>query len=82
MFNIIFVYNLFVSCFVSCCFVFFVMVRFYNPCYNGRCVGGNELGDIIIRCCCQFVNRINVHILPVHHPTPEEIHSEPKGNFQ
>ena len=53
--------------------------RFYNPCYNGRCVGGNELGDIILRCCCQFVNRIDVHVLPVYHPNEEEITSTPHG---
>ena len=53
--------------------------RFYNPCYNGRCVGGNELGDIILRCCCQFVNRIDVHVLPVHSPTEEEKTSTPLG---
>ena len=42
-------------------------------------MGGNELGDIILRCCCQFVNRIDVHILPVYTPTLEEIQSEPLG---
>jgi hypothetical protein len=53
--------------------------RHYNPCYNGRCVGGNELGDIILRCCCQFVNRIDVKVLPVYKPTKDEIGTKPLG---
>ena len=51
----------------------------YNPAYIGRCLGGNELGDVILHCTLQFVNRIEVRILPVHYPTKEEIESEPKG---
>ena len=55
--------------------------RSYNPAYIGRALGGNELGDVILHCTMQFVNRIEVRILPVHHPTREEIESEPKGQL-
>lgn len=51
----------------------------YNPAYIGRCLGGNELGDIIVRLSTQFVNRIEMRILPVHYPTEEELTSEPAG---
>ena len=47
--------------------------RNFNPTYNGRCLGGNELGDILFRCCCQFVNRLEVKVMPVYHPNEAEI---------
>ena len=55
--------------------------RSYNPAYIGRALGGNELGDVILHCALQFVNRIDVHVLPVYYPTREEIESEPKGQL-
>eukprot|EP00667_Euglena_gracilis_P006144 EG_transcript_6196 len=44
----------------------------YNPCWTGRAAGGNEIEDLLFRLCCQFVNRVEVKFLPVHHPTEEE----------
>eukprot|EP00669_Euglena_mutabilis_P009624 TRINITY_DN4486_c0_g1_i2.p1 TRINITY_DN4486_c0_g1~~TRINITY_DN4486_c0_g1_i2.p1 ORF type:complete len:520 (+),score=158.15 TRINITY_DN4486_c0_g1_i2:50-1561(+) len=46
--------------------------RHFNPCWTGRAAGGNEIGDLLFRFACQFVNRVDVIFLPVHHPTPEE----------
>eukprot|EP00668_Euglena_longa_P002155 GGOE01002497.1.p1 GENE.GGOE01002497.1~~GGOE01002497.1.p1 ORF type:complete len:506 (-),score=154.09 GGOE01002497.1:236-1753(-) len=46
--------------------------RHYNPCWTGRAAGGNEIEDLLLRLCCQFVNRVEVKFLPVHHPTEAE----------
>ena len=49
--------------------------KHFNPCWTGEAVGGNEVGELIWRCMCQIVNRVEVKILPVYHPSEAE-----KGN--
>ncbi|GET90533.1 hypothetical protein, conserved [Leishmania tarentolae] len=44
----------------------------FNPAWTGRRVGGNSLWDILLRTCCQFVNYVEVRLLPVYYPTEEE----------
>eukprot|EP01060_Flectonema_neradi_P040970 TRINITY_DN952_c0_g2_i2.p1 TRINITY_DN952_c0_g2~~TRINITY_DN952_c0_g2_i2.p1 ORF type:complete len:589 (+),score=102.02 TRINITY_DN952_c0_g2_i2:106-1767(+) len=44
----------------------------YNPCWTGEAVGGNEVGELIWRGMCQVINRVEVKILPVYHPSEEE----------
>jgi lysophosphatidylcholine acyltransferase/lyso-PAF acetyltransferase len=48
--------------------------KHFNPTWNGRRIGGNDLLDLIIRFLCQFVNHLEVVWLPVYHPTEAEKH--------
>jgi len=52
--------------------VFRFPYRHFNPCFSGRVVGGNDLGDIIFRTMCQFVNRLEYKCLDVYHPSEDE----------
>ncbi len=51
---------------------FYFPYRHFNPAWTGRAVGGNDLLDMLFRMLTQFVNRLEVKILPVHEPTSEE----------
>lgn len=44
----------------------------FNPTWNGRPVGGNDLYDMLLRMCSQFVNRMEICFLPVYTPTDAE----------
>ncbi|KAJ9466438.1 Lysophosphatidylcholine acyltransferase [Diplonema papillatum] len=44
----------------------------FNPCWTGEATGGNEVGEVLWRSLCQVVNRIEIKILPVYHPSDEE----------
>ncbi|CBH10013.1 acyltransferase, putative [Trypanosoma brucei gambiense DAL972] len=46
--------------------------KHFNPCWNGRCCGGNSFGVLILRLCSQFVNRVEVRPLPIYVPTESE----------
>eukprot|EP01062_Namystynia_karyoxenos_P024830 TRINITY_DN1970_c1_g1_i1.p1 TRINITY_DN1970_c1_g1~~TRINITY_DN1970_c1_g1_i1.p1 ORF type:complete len:656 (+),score=224.10 TRINITY_DN1970_c1_g1_i1:98-1969(+) len=46
--------------------------KHFNPCWSGRVTGGNDVGDLLWRLTCQFVNRAEVKVLPVYQPTLEE----------
>nr|CCD13501.1 unnamed protein product [Trypanosoma congolense IL3000] len=46
--------------------------KYFNPCWNGRCCGGNNFFELLFRLCIQFVNRVEVRALPVYTPTEEE----------
>lgn len=46
--------------------------KYFNPCWTGRNVGGNNILDIVLRLLSQFVMRAEVRILPVYYPTMEE----------
>ena len=44
----------------------------FNPTFTGRSAGGNDMIDLLFRCCCQFSNRMVVKVLPVYTPSAEE----------
>jgi len=44
----------------------------FNPTWNGRAVGGNDLADLALRLASQFVNRLEVAFLPPYTPSTEE----------
>jgi 1-acyl-sn-glycerol-3-phosphate acyltransferase len=51
---------------------FYFPYKHFNPCWTGRAVGGNDLIDLLIRLLSQFVNRLDIRVLPVYKPTEEE----------
>ncbi|CAD2218630.1 lysophosphatidylcholine acyltransferase [Angomonas deanei] len=46
--------------------------KHFNPAWTGRETGGNNLKDIALRLCSQFVTHAEVRVLPVYYPTEEE----------
>lgn len=57
-----------------------VLFRFdyehFNPCWTGKACGGNDVKDVFLRMCCQFVNRCDVDILPVYYANKSEQEGE------
>ena len=51
---------------------FYFAYDHFNPAWTGRACGGNDLLDLLLRLWSQFVNRLEVKILPVHVATKEE----------
>eukprot|EP00746_Dinoflagellata_sp_MGD_P081441 gnl/MRDRNA2_/MRDRNA2_32396_c0_seq1.p1 gnl/MRDRNA2_/MRDRNA2_32396_c0~~gnl/MRDRNA2_/MRDRNA2_32396_c0_seq1.p1 ORF type:complete len:504 (+),score=77.18 gnl/MRDRNA2_/MRDRNA2_32396_c0_seq1:135-1646(+) len=47
--------------------------KHFNPCWTGEAVGGINLSMVLLRTACQFVNRLDVKILPVYRPSEEEV---------
>ena len=43
------------------------------PAWVGEALGGNELMYVILKSCCQFVNRMEVRILPKYEPSAAEV---------
>eukprot|EP01061_Rhynchopus_euleeides_P048008 TRINITY_DN9977_c0_g1_i3.p1 TRINITY_DN9977_c0_g1~~TRINITY_DN9977_c0_g1_i3.p1 ORF type:complete len:547 (+),score=242.74 TRINITY_DN9977_c0_g1_i3:89-1729(+) len=52
--------------------IFKIPFSHFNPCWTGEATGGNEVGEVLWRCVSQFVNRLEVKVLPVYHPSEEE----------
>eukprot|EP01065_Artemidia_motanka_P047632 TRINITY_DN7495_c0_g1_i1.p1 TRINITY_DN7495_c0_g1~~TRINITY_DN7495_c0_g1_i1.p1 ORF type:complete len:597 (+),score=94.16 TRINITY_DN7495_c0_g1_i1:178-1968(+) len=46
--------------------------KHFNPCWSGRATKGNDVGDLLWRLTCQFVNHVEVKVLPVYQPTLQE----------
>jgi hypothetical protein len=46
---------------------------YFNPAWIGEALGGNEMMYVILKSCCQFVNRMEVRILPKYEPSADEI---------
>ncbi|CCW67289.1 unnamed protein product [Phytomonas sp. Hart1] len=46
--------------------------KHFNPTWGGKMVGSNDLYEIFLRLCCQFVNYVEIRVLPVYYPTVEE----------
>ncbi|ORC93447.1 putative acyltransferase [Trypanosoma theileri] len=46
--------------------------KYFNPCWTGRMCGGNNMIDLLLRNSSQFVTRVELRVLPVYTPTPEE----------
>lgn len=44
----------------------------FNPSWTGDAVGGMSLSMTILRTVCQFVNRLDVKVLPVYYPSEAE----------
>lgn len=47
--------------------------KHFNPAWTGRPCGGNDMPDLLLRMCCQFVNRVDVVYLPVYRPSDDEV---------
>ncbi|KEG10413.1 putative acyltransferase [Trypanosoma grayi] len=46
--------------------------KHFNPCWTGRACGGNNISDLLLRLCSQFVTHVEVRALPVYTPTDDE----------
>ncbi|CCW59729.1 unnamed protein product [Phytomonas sp. EM1] len=46
--------------------------KHFNPTWGGKMVGGNDVHEIVLRLCCQFVNYAEIRVLPVYYPTEAE----------
>ena len=46
--------------------------KHFNPCWTGEAAGGNDVGEVLWRGLCQFVNRLEVKVLPVYVPNEAE----------
>eukprot|EP00754_Rhynchopus_humris_P034859 Rhum_TRINITY_DN16460_c0_g1::Rhum_TRINITY_DN16460_c0_g1_i1::g.163121::m.163121/K13510/LPCAT1_2; lysophosphatidylcholine acyltransferase / lyso-PAF acetyltransferase len=53
-------------------FCFKYPFKYFNPCWTGEAMNGHDSGECVWRCVCQFVNRLEVKILPVYVPSEEE----------
>jgi len=51
---------------------FRVPYQHFNPCWTGEATGGLNLIDVLWRSLCQFVNRLEVKVLPVYTPSEKE----------
>jgi len=51
---------------------FRVPYRHFNPCWTGEATGGLNFFDVCYRTLFQFVNRLEMKILPVYEPSEEE----------